>query len=66
MNKISKGEAKRLPDIKAADGSLTTDGCGMIRESTAKLIRDKHGLETSTSGERAKSFSAHGLRLKAP
>ena len=40
----------RIPDKRAIDTSLTTDGIGMIRESLAKQVCAALGLPEDTSG----------------
>ncbi|KAI5121988.1 hypothetical protein M0805_001821 [Coniferiporia weirii] len=38
---VPECKALKIPDLVAKDGTLTTDGCGLIRESAAKDIRAK-------------------------
>ncbi|KAI0368426.1 RdRP-domain-containing protein [Pilatotrama ljubarskyi] len=42
--------ALRIPDLKAHDGSLHTDGCGMIRDTFAAQVCRKYGLPSDTTG----------------
>ena len=42
--KIPEEAALSCADLKAEDESLTSDGCGMLRESFAKKILEKHIL----------------------
>lgn len=42
----------KIDDIAAKDGTLTTDGCGLIRESYAKEIRSYlTDADSQTAGE---------------
>lgn len=39
-----------LPELRAQDGTLLADGCGIITASTAKLVADQLGLKSVPSG----------------
>lgn len=47
---------KLIDDVYAEDGKYTTDGCGPIRESYAKAIRNKLDLPSRTSGTTIRIF----------
>lgn len=40
-----------LTDLTAADGSLTSDGCGLIRDSYSGTISGLLGLPLDTAGK---------------
>ncbi len=40
----------QIPDIAAPDGSLHSDGCGMIRDSFAAQICTRHEFPADTTG----------------
>lgn len=43
--------AIEFPDLLAPDGSLHSDGCGMIRDSFAAQVCKRHDLPPDTTGE---------------
>ncbi|KAJ7017150.1 RNA-dependent RNA polymerase, partial [Mycena alexandri] len=47
---IEPEERHLLPDLTANDGSLTSDGCGLIRDSYAREISVNLGLPFDTAG----------------
>lgn len=48
--KVRQEQQYVLDDVKADDGSLLTDGCGMIRQSLAVQICQKLGIPEDTTG----------------
>ncbi|KDQ50366.1 hypothetical protein JAAARDRAFT_200044 [Jaapia argillacea MUCL 33604] len=55
-----------IGDLKAADHSLHTDGCGLIRESVARMICQIHGLPIDTSVFQVRRGGIKGLLVSHP
>ncbi|KAI5119613.1 hypothetical protein M0805_007877 [Coniferiporia weirii] len=55
-----------IKDVSAGDGVLTTDGCGVIRESIAKEIRKSEDLAPSTSVFQIRLGGIKGLLVAYP
>lgn len=55
----------KIPDKRAVDRSLTTDGVGMIRESLAKEVRASLELPEDTTGKPLRTSTTCCLRCTA-
>ncbi|KAI0352487.1 RdRP-domain-containing protein [Trametes cingulata] len=58
--------ALQIPDLRASDGSLHTDGCGMIRDSFAAQLCGRHGLPPDTSVFQIRRAGIKGLLVRYP
>ncbi|KAI0686125.1 RdRP-domain-containing protein, partial [Earliella scabrosa] len=58
--------AIEIPDLKAPDGSLHSDGCGMIRHSFATQICSRHGLPSDTTVFQIRRGGIKGLLVRYP
>ena len=50
LSQIPSECAIEIPDLTAPDGSLHSDGCGMIRDSFAAQLCSRHDLPPDTTG----------------
>ncbi|KAI0717592.1 RdRP-domain-containing protein [Cerioporus squamosus] len=58
--------ALRIPDLTAPDGSLYSDGCGMIRDSFAAQLCTKHDLPSDSSVFQVRRGGIKGLLVRYP
>lgn len=59
-------EVIKIDDTAAKDGTLTSDGCGLIRESYAKKIREilNEGRKNTTDPQTAGMKACHVMNAK--
>ncbi|KAH8113176.1 RNA dependent RNA polymerase-domain-containing protein [Phellopilus nigrolimitatus] len=58
---VQDSETLEIPDTTADDDTLTTDGCGIIRESTAKVIRRQLRVDSTTTAFQIRRGGIKGL-----
>ncbi|RPD55108.1 RdRP-domain-containing protein [Lentinus tigrinus ALCF2SS1-7] len=58
--------ALQIPDLTAPDGSLYSDGCGMIRDSFAAQLCAKHDLPSDTTVFQVRRGGIKGLLVRYP
>ncbi|KAH9936832.1 RdRP-domain-containing protein [Epithele typhae] len=58
--------ALEIPDLVAADGSLHSDGCGMIRDSFAAQVCAHHGLPPDATVFQIRRGGIKGLLVRYP
>ncbi|KAI0637535.1 RdRP-domain-containing protein [Trametes polyzona] len=63
---VPREAAHELPDLRAPDSSLYTDGCGMIRDSFAKRLCEKHDLPPETSVFQVRRGGIKGILVRYP
>ncbi|KDQ55913.1 hypothetical protein JAAARDRAFT_208175 [Jaapia argillacea MUCL 33604] len=63
---IPNNQVVQVPDLQAEDGSLSSDGCGMIRESVARSICETHKLPIDTSVFQIRRGGIKGLLVSYP
>ncbi|KAI0751822.1 RdRP-domain-containing protein [Daedaleopsis nitida] len=56
----------QVPDLVAQDGSLHSDGCGMIRDSFATEVCTRHGLPPDTTVLQIRRGGIKGLLVRYP
>ncbi|OSD01932.1 RdRP-domain-containing protein [Trametes coccinea BRFM310] len=59
-------EVIQIPDFAALDGSLHTDGCGMIRDSFAKEVCAVHGFPSDTTVFQVSRGGIKGILVRYP
>ncbi|OCH93263.1 RdRP-domain-containing protein [Obba rivulosa] len=63
---VASEHAIELPDWRASDGSLHTDGCGMIQDSFAAEICHAHELPADTHVFQVRRGGIKGLLVRYP
>ncbi|EMD41133.1 hypothetical protein CERSUDRAFT_111700, partial [Gelatoporia subvermispora B] len=63
---VAPEEALEVPDLRAPDGSLHTDGCGMICDSFAAEICHAHELPADTTVFQVRRGGIKGLLVRYP
>ncbi|KAH8813446.1 RNA dependent RNA polymerase-domain-containing protein, partial [Flagelloscypha sp. PMI_526] len=64
--KVSEDEMVKLNDEYADDGTLVTDGCGMIRDSFAKEVIQRHELLEDTTVIQIRLGGIKGVLVRYP
>ncbi|KAI0820710.1 RNA dependent RNA polymerase-domain-containing protein [Trametes gibbosa] len=63
---VPQGATLEIPDLRAPDGTLYTDGCGMIRDSFAKALCMRHDFPLDTSVFQVQHRGIQGLLVRYP